>query len=59
MTATVALNLLGEHPLGKGTHFVIPAQAGTQGFSATSPVTLDPRLRGDDQRWMAGRTREG
>jgi len=27
---------------------VIPAQAGIQGNKATSPVTLDPRLRGDD-----------
>ena len=27
---------------------VIPAQAGLQGFSAVSPVTLDPRPRGDD-----------
>ncbi len=28
---------------------VIPAQAGIQGFSAVSFVTLDPRLRGDDE----------
>jgi len=27
---------------------VIPAQAGIQGNGATSIVTLDPRLRGDD-----------
>ena len=27
---------------------VIPAQAGIQGISAVSLVTLDPRLRGDD-----------
>ncbi len=36
------------HRLGQIPLFVIPAQAGTQGFSAASPVTLDPRLRGDD-----------
>jgi hypothetical protein len=29
---------------------VIPAQAGIPGFCAASPVTLDPRLRGDDER---------
>ena len=28
---------------------VIPVQAGTQGFCAVSPVTLGPRLRGDDE----------
>jgi len=33
---------------------VIPAKAGIQGNKATSSVTLDPRLRGDDEgNWNA------
>ncbi len=38
-------------PSDKYPYFVIPAQAGTLGFSAVSPRTLDPRLRGDDGYW--------
>ncbi|MBB4839540.1 hypothetical protein HNP52_002609 [Sphingomonas kyeonggiensis] len=33
---------------------VIPAKAGIQGNKATSSMTLDPRLRGDDEgNWKA------
>jgi hypothetical protein len=42
------------YPFETSIHLVIPAQAGTQCLSAVSPLTLDPRLRGDDESGMAG-----